>query len=175
MKFKFCPDCGQPLVEKKLGDETGVPWCIDCGKPWFPLFPSAIIALIYNDKNEVLLLRQNYISQRFHNLVSGYIVPGESAEECAIREIYEETGIEVDNLQLVLTSWFAKKDIMMIGFFAHASQTELKLSSEVDSAEWMAANCILNHLSNNSGSTSRLLAEKYLQECSNSIELSSGD
>lgn len=96
--FRFCPDCGARLTSRDFGDDHGVPWCDSCCRPWFPLFPSAIIALVYNDRGEVLLLRQNYISTEFHNLVSGYITPGENAEQCARREILEETGLHVDRL-----------------------------------------------------------------------------
>lgn len=164
MKFSYCPDCGSELIRRNLGDEIGVPWCEKCCKPWFPVFPCAVIALVYNDNGEVLLLRQSYISTEFCNLVSGYIAPGESAEECAVREIREETGLKVDRLDLILTSWFAKKEMMMIGFFAHVGQCSLNLSSEVDSADWYPAGRILDRLSTRPGSTSRLLAEKFISQ-----------
>ncbi|MDE6006039.1 MAG: NUDIX domain-containing protein [Muribaculaceae bacterium] len=164
MKFKFCPDCGKKLSHRDLGDEMQVPWCDECDKPWFPVFPVAIIALVYNDDGEVLLLRQNYISTQFHNLVSGYIVPGEDAETCAVREIWEETGLKVDRLRLVLTSWFDAKEILMIGFFAHTLQKKLTLSSEVDDAQWMAADKILDYLSKRTGSASRRLATAFIEQ-----------
>lgn len=163
MKFKYCPDCGELLETKDLGDELNVPWCNKCSRPWFDIFPTATISLVYNDRNQVLLLRQAYISTRFHNLVSGYIQPGENAEICARREIEEETGIKTDDLELVLTSWFPKKEMLMIGFFAHAKNCDLKLSSEVDSAAWCDADKILQLLSDNPHSASRRLAMAFLQ------------
>lgn len=163
-KFKFCPDCGAMLSRRDLGDETGVPWCDVCSRPWFPMFPVATISLVYNDRGEVLLLRQEYISKIFCNLVSGYVTPGESAEECAVREILEETGITVDRVELKCTSWFAKKGILMVGFFAHAPHTELRLSSEVDDAFWVAGDKALSMVSDRPGSTSRLLVDTFLNE-----------
>lgn len=162
MKFRYCPDCGSLLVQRDLGDEIGVPWCESCAKPWFPVFPVAIIALVYNDRGEVLLLRQNYISQEFCNLVSGYVIPGENAEECATREILEETGLEIDCIRLAMTDWFARKDMLMIGFFAHSTSKELHLSKEVDDAFWCDAKKILSYLSDNPGSTSRRLATSFI-------------
>lgn len=162
MRFKHCPDCGALLSHCDLGDERDVPWCDACGRPWFSVFPTAIIALVHNDRGEVLLLRQDYISTEFRNLVSGYMVPGENAEQCARREILEETGLHVDRLELVLTSWFEKKQMLMVGFFAHVSDTALRLSSEVDDAEWCSPETILGKLSTRPGSTSRLLAERFL-------------
>lgn len=163
MKFTYCPDCGAKLGERVLGDEGAVAWCDHCAKPWFPIFPTAIIALVYNENNEVLLLRQNYISTEFCNLVSGYITPGEDAESCAAREIMEETGQEVEELKLMMTNWFARKEMMMIGFFARVKKQPLRLSVEVDSAEWHRPEEILQLVSNRPGSTSRLLCERFIR------------
>ena len=162
MHFKYCPDCGRLLSSRILGDEGAVPWCDGCDKPWFDVFPVAIISLVHNERGEVLLLRQNYISTEFHNLVSGYITPGENAETCAIREIFEETGQKVEQLELVLTSWFERKEMMMIGFFAKVNSRDLVLSSEVDGAAWYHPEDLLSLVSTRPGSASRLLCEKYL-------------
>ena len=162
MKFSYCPDCGAKLSERELGDEGLVGWCSDCATPWFEVFPTAVIALVYNDEGRVLLLKQGYISQEFHNLVSGYIKPGENAETTAVREIFEETGQEVEDLQLVMTRWFPKKEMLMIGFFARVRELPLKLSAEVDSAGWYSPDEILALLSDSPHSTSRALAERFL-------------
>lgn len=171
MKFKYCPDCGAVLVRRDLGDEKDVPWCDNCSRPWFEIFPVAVIALVYNARGEVLLLRQNYISAKFHNLVSGYVTGGEDAETCARREILEETGLEVTDLRLVMTSWFDRKEMLMIGFIARAPGDRLTLSSEVDAAEWCAPDEILSKLSDNPRSASRRLALRYLEtERSGTVE-----
>ncbi len=163
MHFKYCPDCGSLLSSRELGDEGAVAWCDNCNKPLFDVFPVAIISLVYNERGEVLLLQQNYISSEFHNLVSGYIQPGETAESCAVREIFEETGQVVTKLELELTHWFAKKEMMMIGFFARVDSRELKLSGEVDAAAWYSPEQILGLVSNRPGSTARLLCERYIE------------
>ncbi len=164
MHFEYCPDCGQKLTSRVLGDEGDVAWCDNCSKPWFDMFPVAVIALVYNEKGEVLLLRQNYISTEFCNLVSGYIKPGEDAETCAVREIMEETGQQVEQLTFKVTSWFARKQMLMIGFFARVDSRELRLSTEVDSAAWHRPEEILELVSNRPGSTAHLLCELFLRE-----------
>lgn len=175
MRFTYCPDCGSLLSHRDLGDEKDVPWCDVCNKPFFPVFPVATISLVHNERGEVLLLRQKYISTTFRNLVSGYMVPGEDAATCAKREIMEETGLAVKKLELIRTDWFDKSKVLMIGFFAEvdtrdpgnvhdASRVDgLRLSVEVDDADWFDPHEILNHLSTYPGSTSRRLAEEYLR------------
>lgn len=162
MKFTYCPDCGAMLSARNLGDEGAVPWCDRCEKPWFSVFPCAIIALVYNENNEVLLLRQGYISHEFCNLVSGYIKPGENAEETACREILEETGQVVEELTPVCSNWFAKKEMMMLGYFARVKSRPLQLSSEVDSAMWVPAAEAPALVHPYPTSTSRLLSLRFL-------------
>lgn len=163
MRFTYCPDCGALLSERQLGDEGAVAWCDACAKPWFEVFPTAAIALVYDEHGRVLLLKQNYISNRFHNLISGYIKPGESAEVTAKREIFEETGQVVEELRIVMTRWFPKKEMLMVGFFARVNERPLILSDEVDAAEWYSPEEVLSRLSDSPHSAARPLAELFLR------------
>ncbi len=162
MKFNYCPDCGEKLILKPIGDEGDVPFCEKCGKPWFDMFSSAVIVLVVNESGEAALLRQGYISDKYYNLVSGYIKPGETAEETARREVAEEIGIEMTDLRLVGTYWFAKKDMMMIGFIGRANKAEFTLSGEVDGAEWVPAGKALKMV-HPKGSVSYALLDEYLK------------
>ena len=71
--------------------------------------------------------------------VSGYMTPGESAETAALREVKEELGIEPEQLDFAGTYWFGKRELLMIGFIAQSKKCAFKLSGEVDSALWAAA------------------------------------
>lgn len=162
MHFKYCPHCGTQLEDKEIGDEGLVPWCSTCRMPLFDMFSSCIIALVVNEKGEAALLRQGYISNQYYNLVSGYMKPGETAELTAEREILEEIGIQVTSLEFAGTYWFAKKDMLMIGFLARAGRKEFVLSDEVDAAEWVPVEQAL-HMVHPKGSVSYALLEKYLE------------
>lgn len=162
MKFRYCPDCGALLSARDLGDDKDIPWCERCSRPWFPIFPTCVISLVHNSHGEVLLLRQGYISTQYANLVSGYMQPGETAEEAALREIHEETGLEVISLHPAGTYWFSKKGMLMIGFTALvADELEVKLSCEVDSAEWCEAPEAVDKV-HPEGSVSHTLCALYL-------------
>ena len=163
MEFRYCPHCGTKAVPKEVGDEGLVPWCSACAQPLFPMFSTCIIALAVDEKaGEAALLRQSYISTQYHNLVSGYMKPGESAEECATREVEEELGLMVEGLALTGTYWFGKKDMLMVGFIAQVRKHAFHLSGEVDQAAWVPFDQVLDLLHPYPAISYRV-AQHYLQ------------
>ena len=138
MHFQFCPICGSKLILKEAGDDGMVPYCEPCTKMWFDMFSSCIIALVANEYHEIALLRQPSLSDR-GVFVSGYITPGESAEDAAVREIKEELGLDVEKLESTGTFWFKKRGQLMHGFIANVRKQELICSSEIESASWVPA------------------------------------
>ena len=138
MRFTYCPDCGQRLTLRPLGDEGPVPFCGRCSRPWFDMFSSCVLVLVHDGAGNVLLLREDYISRRYLNLVSGYIRPGERAEDAARREVSEETGLALQDLAIAGTWWFPEKELLMIGFVGRAGGRDFVLSGEVDDARWVS-------------------------------------
>ena len=64
-----------------------------------PILTAGTLLLVYNSKNEVLMqLRSDYNMWGFPG---GAMELGESFEEVAIRELKEETNLEVDELKLL--------------------------------------------------------------------------
>lgn len=139
MHYNYCPVCGQKLHEKEAGDDGKIPFCIHCSKYWFDSFESCVIVLVYNEYNEIVLCRQRYLSDKYTSFTSGFITPGETAEETAVREVKEELGLEVQTLTYAGTYWFAKREQLMHGFLAYVPKAELVISDEIDSAEWTPA------------------------------------
>ena len=137
MRFTYCPHCGTKLIPRPIGDEGLVPYCDSCDKPLFDMFATCIIVMEVNEEEEVALLQQNYLSSRHRVLVSGYMKPGESAEECTRREVLEEIGIRLDSVEIVGTDWFGKRDQLMIGFVGRAKKAPFTISGEVDDVSWV--------------------------------------
>ena len=136
MRFKFCQQCGKELVLREIGDEGLVPYCNSCERPWFDMFSACVICLLWADKNKFALLKQNYLSRGHHVCVSGYVTPGETAEQAAAREVKEEIGLDAERVDY-LGSWFYdKRDQLMLGFAVKIPQEKFSLSCEVDDAEW---------------------------------------
>ena len=161
MRFQFCPLCGRALSSRTLGDEGAVPWCDGCDRPFFDVFSTCIIALAANELGEVALLRQDFLSRKYATLVSGYIKPGESAEETARREIQEELGLETQALIPFRTFFMPHKDMLMVGFLARVKKADFQLSCEVEGAEWVDARQALELVHPN-GSVSQQMIALYL-------------
>ena len=135
MRFAHCPDCGQTLSARPVGDEGLVPWCASCNRPWFDAFSACIISAVMNAQGQVLLQRESRRPE-MEVLVAGYIKPGESAEDATRREIAEETGLTVTALRY-MGSWpHMDGNMLMLGFCARAEGEARPDSTEVVSARW---------------------------------------
>ena len=137
MKFTYCPHCGSKLIKKEIGDEGERPYCKECSIPLWDMFTTSIIAAVVNEYGEVALLRQNYVSTSNYILLAGIMKLGESAEDTVIREVKEEIGQDVENLEFMGTFPYEKKEMLMLAFMARVKKKDFFLSGEVDSVKWV--------------------------------------
>ena len=135
MKYTFCPNCGQELIPRSLGDEGLVPWCDTCNRPWFDAFSTCIIVAVMNNQGQVLLQRETR-RPTMEVLVAGFIKPGETAEDTVRREIAEETGLTATSLRYVVSYPHMGGNMLMLGFAATAEGEPNPDSSEILSNRW---------------------------------------
>lgn len=165
MTYKFCPDCGKKLVFELAGDDGKVPYCNNCKKFWFDSFSDCVMTMVINEKQELALLHQSYLSKQYTNFVTGYITPGETAEEAAVREVKEEIGVTVEKLDYSGSLWDARGDHLMHAFIGYAHKQILNLSSEVDSARWVPLGDAKQYLYPDfDGNTQQYLYRQYLKK-----------
>lgn len=162
MHFIYCPHCGTKLIGKEIGDEGVIPYCDNCKVPLWDMFTTSIIATVVNECGEVALLRQDYVSTTSFVCVAGIMKPGESAEETVIREIKEEIGQDVEELQYIRSFPYLKKEMLMLGYKASVKKKEFKLSCEVDSVEWVKYEDALSKL--REGSIAWQLVKTVIEE-----------
>jgi len=67
-----CPECGHPLEKKFLKDEGDIPYCSQCASFRFPVFNTAISAILFNEKHDKILLIKQY-DMAEHILLAGYV------------------------------------------------------------------------------------------------------
>lgn len=135
MIFDFCTKCGNKLEKVHMGDDE-CKKCPSCGQVYgtnpFPI----VAVLVINEFDEVLLLKQNYISEDKWTIVTGYMVDGETIEEAVVREVKEETGQDVISYNYVSSYYFAPKRLILIGFMARVNKSDFGHSQEVDDLRW---------------------------------------
>lgn len=137
LHYKFCPLCGEKLTLKQDEEEHMIPYCEDCNHMWFDSFDSCIIVITYNEYNEVVMTLQPHLTLKHWVYTTGFITPGETAENAAVREIKEELGLDVERLENGGTYWFKRGEMLMHAFFAFTHKTDFVLSDEVQEARWV--------------------------------------
>lgn len=92
-QFLYCPECGSPHFE--VNNEKSKK-CTDCGFVYYFNPSAATVALILNEKNELLVCRRaKEPAKGTLDLPGGFIDMNETGEEGVAREVLEETGLKV--------------------------------------------------------------------------------
>lgn len=107
-------------------------------------YPEATVgAVILNPKNEVLICRSNKWNQQYV-IPGGHIERGEKMEEALIREVKEETGLKVYDIELLgitesiySESFQSKKHFLFIDFICRSDSTDVELNHEAQSYKWV--------------------------------------
>lgn len=158
-KMKYCMECGTKLEEKYLKDEGMIPYCPHCQAYRFPVYSTAVSMIVMNQqRNRILLIKQYHRPD--YILVAGYINMGESAEQAVIREIKEETGLNVIEVIFNKSGYFEKSQTLMLNFQVIVDSEEFYLKQEeVDEATWFS----IEEARKNIKSCS--LAQSFLKHC----------
>lgn len=97
--FNFCPKCGSKnfLISSPYSKK-----CADCNFEYFKNPIIGVAVLIYDESGKILCLqREREPGKGLLGLPGGFVDIGESIEEAATREVFEETGIEIEELKLI--------------------------------------------------------------------------
>jgi NAD+ diphosphatase len=129
----YCGKCGQKTTEK--ADERAR-LCNACGLVNYPRVSPAIIVAVTRD-DQILLARSGRFPGGFFSVLAGFVEPGETLEECVEREVFEETGIEVRNIQYFGSQPWPFPDSLMVAFTADHAGGEIRIDGkEIVAADW---------------------------------------
>lgn len=122
---RFCPACGtrtdrETLIMKK---------CPNCGKEQYPNIQIAVIVLIRKG-DEILLAHAHNFKYEFYGLIAGYVEVAETLEESVRREVKEEIGLEIRNIQYFGNQPWPYPSGLMVGFIADYDSGELTIQEE---------------------------------------------
>ena len=130
---RFCPRCGGRL---RVTDAGHVLTCEQCERQQFPRSDPAVIMMVTHG-DRALLGRQPSWPEGRYSTLAGFVEPGESLEEAVVREVAEETGVEVTDVTYFGNQPWPFPQSLMVGFFARAVTTEVTVDGdELSDARW---------------------------------------
>lgn len=131
---RFCGRCGAPLEDS--GTERARV-CPACGLTLYPKICPAVIVAV-TDGDRLLLTRYQGRAFRRHALVAGFAEIGEPIEDTVRREVFEETGLRVNNLRFYKSQPWVFTDSLLFGFWCdlEGSDAITLQRSELSEARW---------------------------------------
>ncbi|MFO7689127.1 MAG: NAD(+) diphosphatase, partial [Cryobacterium sp.] len=111
----FCPRCGAATHVESAG---WVRRCPACGGSVFPRTDPAVIMLITDAQDRLLLGSNALWENNRYSLLAGFVEPGESLEAAVIRESFEESGLRVTEPEYVGSQPWPFPASIMMGFTA---------------------------------------------------------
>ena len=143
-RHRFCGVCGAPTASEEGGH---VRRCTSaqCGASHFPRTDPAVIMLVHDGKR-CLLGRKSEWPRGMHSTLAGFVEPGESLEEAVAREVFEETGIAVDEVTYHSSQPWPFPASLMLGFHARARSRAITVDpEELEHAAWYERGFLLTH------------------------------
>ena len=132
--MNYCPQCGNKLTERSIDNRRRMT-CPNCQFiDWDNWMNVAAVVVAYNDNTEFAMVRMKNQQAGTLTFPQGFRELGETISQTALREFLEETGYQVQNLELydIYTSdpkrliW-----IIYIGTLGKGSYTENAETSEL--------------------------------------------
>ncbi len=133
---RFCGACGGPM--RKSATERCM-HCDACGHLAYPRISPAMMVLIRRGENreQVLLAFHTQSPSKRFSPLAGFLEAGESIEEAVHREVFEEVGLKVHNLQYFMSQSWPFPHSLMIAFTADYLSGEIKVDeTEIAEARW---------------------------------------
>ena len=136
-KHPRCSLCGGPTAVVLAG---AVRRCPADQSEHYPRTDGAIIVLIKDDKDQVLLGRQKVWPKHRFSTFAGFVEPGESFEHCVIREVREEAGVELTKINYLGSQPWPFPASLMIAFEAVTNTPELARADgdEIEEIRWFS-------------------------------------
>lgn len=139
--FRYCPKCGSEYFEINSFKSKH---CSSCGFTYYQNPSSSTAAFILNAKGELLVVRRaKEPAKDTLDLPGGFVDNGETAEEGILREIKEETGLAVQQVEYLFSIpniyRYSGMDIHTLDMFylCHVEEDEVRPADDVAECMWI--------------------------------------
>ncbi len=130
---RFCGRCGTQAVLAQ-GDRAMV--CPECGNRMYPKLAPCVIGVVVRG-DEVLLAHGVRHANGIYTALAGFVEVGETAEQAFAREVKEEVGINVKNLEYLGSQNWPFPHQLMLAFVADYDSGEIDIDeNEIIHADW---------------------------------------
>jgi NAD+ diphosphatase len=134
-RHRYCSNCGQPTEAADAGYRRD---CPACKAQHFPRTDPVVITAVRGPRGW-LLGRGHGFQPGVYSTLAGFMEPGESIEEAARREVFEETGIRLGAVDYHSSQPWPFPSSLMIGLIAQATTGEIAIAAEeLEDARWFA-------------------------------------
>ena len=131
----FCANCGAATAIRDAGYRRH---CDRCGTDHFPRTDPVVI-MVVKDRERILLGRQAAWVPGMYSALAGFMEPGETIEDAARREIFEEAGIRVGAVRYVASQPWPFPSSLMIGLIGEATSKAIETDPrELEEARWFS-------------------------------------
>lgn len=131
-----CPKCGSTTT---AGNGGTLRRCDGDGNELYPRTDPAIIVLVKDKDDRVLLGRQKVWPEHRFSCFAGFVEPGESFEHCVAREVGEESGVNVSDIYYLGSQPWPFPASIMIAFQAVTDNPESARpdGEEIEQVRWL--------------------------------------
>ena len=144
-KHPRCSTCGA-LTAPALGGSTRR--CDQCSTEHYPRTDPAIIVLVKDRDDRILLGRQKVWPEHRFSTFAGFVETGESFEQCVSREVAEEAGVLVDDVKYLGSQPWPFPASLMIAFEATILDPENARpdGEEIEEIRWFDRDSIIEEI-----------------------------
>jgi NAD+ diphosphatase len=130
-----CPLCGGKTEPSLAGAARR---CVEDGSEHHPRSDPAVICLVIDSDERLLLGRQRVWPPKRFSAFAGFVEPGESLEACVQREVLEECNVEVESLQYLGSQPWPFPASLMVAFHARAKNPSQARADgkEIEEIRW---------------------------------------
>lgn len=131
---RFCSRDGSPTHPANAGWHRQ---CAAAGHEEYPRTDPAVICLVHDGADRVLVARQPVWPPGRFSVLAGFVEAGESLEACVLREIHEEVGVRVTDVRYLGSQAWPFPRSLMVGFHAQADPDVPVVPADGEIAEAM--------------------------------------
>jgi NAD+ diphosphatase len=132
-RHRFCANCGAPTEPREAGHVRS---CPNCGAQHHPRTDPVVIMLVA-DGDRAILGRQRQWPTGRYSALAGFVEPGESLEEAVAREVREECGVRIADIEYRSSQPWPFPTSLMLGFRARWAEGEPAVrDGELEDVRW---------------------------------------